>query len=258
MTVFRTQWLETVFVGSFKTYILQKFSDALSNDSEQSINKHMVKFKSKSGMKQCIKSKPIKCSFKFWFCCPSESDYLYQMDIYLEFNLGLGKEVVLQLTKELERSFYTVYFNSFFDSPKLIENYSKKAFMVLEQFEPTESKCRKWSTISRWKGKIASSFFQVTQWLANGWIIGQCCFYHLPFKEWMTYYQFRGEKKVQRPSLGFSVLWLSGFTKVVSVELILWTRVLADMVWIERHLLAFTDAFSLNWWILHLWKLPHL
>ena len=33
--------------------------------------------------------------------------------------------------------------------------------MVLEQFEPTESKCQKWSTISRWKGEIASSFLIV-------------------------------------------------------------------------------------------------
>ena len=77
------------------------------------------------------------------------------MDIFLgkkqtpEFNLGLGEEVVLQLKKDLEQSFCTVYFDNFFNSPKLIEKYSKKAFMVLEQFEPTESKCQKLLTISR-------------------------------------------------------------------------------------------------------------
>ena len=32
----------------------------VSNDSEQSIDEHMVKFKGRSGMKQYIKSKPIK------------------------------------------------------------------------------------------------------------------------------------------------------------------------------------------------------
>ena len=32
----------------------------LSNDSEQSIDEHMVKFKRRSGMKQYIKSQPIK------------------------------------------------------------------------------------------------------------------------------------------------------------------------------------------------------
>ena len=46
-----------------------KFSEVLSNDSEQSIDEHMVKFKDRSGMKQYIKSKPIKWSFKFLFCC---------------------------------------------------------------------------------------------------------------------------------------------------------------------------------------------
>ena len=56
------------------------------------------------------------------------------MDIYLgrkqtpEFNLGLGKEVVLQLTKDLERSFCTVYLDNFLNSPKLIEKLYQKGF----------------------------------------------------------------------------------------------------------------------------------
>ena len=45
-----------------------------------------------------------------------------------EFNLGLGKEVVLQLTKELERSFCTAYFDNFFNSPKLIGQLFQKGF----------------------------------------------------------------------------------------------------------------------------------
>ena len=54
------------------------------------------------------------------------------MDIYLErkqtpeFNLGLGEKVVLQLTKDLERSFCTVYFDNFFNGPKLIEKLFQK------------------------------------------------------------------------------------------------------------------------------------
>ena len=121
--------------------------------------------------------------------------------------------------------------------------------MVLERFEPTKSKCQTWSTIS----KIASFFFQVTQWLANGWIIGQCCFYHLLLKEWIAYYQFRGEKKVQRPSLRFLLLRLPNFSISAWVELILWTSVLTNFVWIESHVLDLTFTFSLIWWILHVW-----
>ena len=89
-------------------HLNSKFFEVPSNDSEQSIDEHMVKFKGRSGMKQYIKSKPIKWGFKFWFRCSSKSGYLYQMDIYLgrkqtpEFNLGLGEEVLLLLTKDLE------------------------------------------------------------------------------------------------------------------------------------------------------------
>ena len=84
-------------------HLNKKFGEVLSNNKEQSIDEHMVKFKGRSDVKQCIKSKPIKWGFKFWFRCSSKTGYLYQLDIYLdkkqnrEFNLG--KEVVLQSTR---------------------------------------------------------------------------------------------------------------------------------------------------------------
>ena len=71
------------------------------------------------------------------------------MDIYLErkqtpeFNLGLGEDVVLHLTKDLYRSFLAVYFDNFFNSPKLIEKLFQKGIYSLEQFKPTESICQK-------------------------------------------------------------------------------------------------------------------
>ena len=113
-------------------HLKSKFSEVLSNNSGQSIDEHVVKFKGRSGMKQYIKSQLIKCGFKFWFRCSSKSGYLHQMDIYLgrkqrlEFNVSLGEEVILQLTKGLEQSFCTVYFGSFFNSPKLIEKLFQK------------------------------------------------------------------------------------------------------------------------------------
>ena len=54
------------------------------------------------------------------------------MAIYLgrkqtpEFNLGLEEEVVLQLTKDLKRLFFTVYFDNFFSCSKLIEKLFHK------------------------------------------------------------------------------------------------------------------------------------
>ena len=50
----------------------------------------------------------MKWGFKFWFCYSSKFGYVYEMDVYLgrkqtpEFNLCLGEEVGLQLTRDLE------------------------------------------------------------------------------------------------------------------------------------------------------------
>ena len=58
-----------------------------------------------------------------------ESSYLYQINIYLgrkqapQPSLGLGEEVVLQLTKDLE---CIVYFDNFFNSPKFVEKLFQK------------------------------------------------------------------------------------------------------------------------------------
>ena len=48
-------------------HLNSKFSKVLSNNSEQSTDEHMMKFKGRSGMKQYIKSKPMKWGYKFWF-----------------------------------------------------------------------------------------------------------------------------------------------------------------------------------------------
>ena len=57
-------------------------------------------------MRQYIKNKPIKWGFKFWFCCGSKSEYLYQFDMYLgkksEPEFGLGDSVVLSLFGNLK------------------------------------------------------------------------------------------------------------------------------------------------------------
>ena len=49
-----------------------------------------------------------------------------------EFNLGLAEEVVLKLTKDLQGSFCTVYFDNFFNSPKLIEKLFQKDIYGIE------------------------------------------------------------------------------------------------------------------------------
>ena len=132
------------------------------------------------------KIKINKWGFKFLF---SKSGYLYQMDIYLgrkqtpEFNLGLGEEVVLQLTKDLERSFCTVCFDNFFNSPMLIENLFQKGIYGIGTVRANRKQMAKMIDEKQIKRGDCEFLIQVMQWLANGWIIGQCCFYHLALKE---------------------------------------------------------------------------
>ena len=59
------------------------FSNAVSNDELQSVEEHMVKFKSCSSMKQYVKKKPIKWDFKFWYCCANTTGYFYRLELYL-------------------------------------------------------------------------------------------------------------------------------------------------------------------------------
>ena len=58
-------------------HLSKNFSKLLPDDKVQSIDEHMEKFKGRSGMKQYIKSKPIKWDFQFWFKCSSKTGYLY-------------------------------------------------------------------------------------------------------------------------------------------------------------------------------------
>ena len=98
----------------------------------------MVKFKGRSGMKQCIKSKSINLGFNFWFSCSSKTGYLYQMDIYLSkkqnTKFNLGKQVVLQLTKDLEGLFCPVYFDNFSNSLILTEKLFEKNIYAIGTF----------------------------------------------------------------------------------------------------------------------------
>ena len=64
-------------VRSVRDHLNKRFGAVLSNNKEQ-INKHMVKFKERSDMKQYLKSKPIKWGFQIWFRCSSKTGYLYK------------------------------------------------------------------------------------------------------------------------------------------------------------------------------------
>ena len=92
-------------------------------------------------MKQYVKNKPIKWSFKFLFCCVSKTGYLYQLDLYLgkkeKTEEILGPSVVLKVTEILKNSYCTVFFDNFFNSPSLITNSMTEVCMELVLLERT-------------------------------------------------------------------------------------------------------------------------
>ena len=48
-------------------------------ETEESVDKHMVKYRGKSNMR--MKNKPIKWGFKMCYRCDPKTGYLYQFDI---------------------------------------------------------------------------------------------------------------------------------------------------------------------------------
>ena len=91
------------------------------------------------------------------------------MDIYLgrtqtpKFNLGLGEEVVLQLTLEKEGSFCTVYFYNFFNSPKLFEKLFQKGIYGIGKVPANRKQLLKMindKLIADKKGRLRAPFFR--------------------------------------------------------------------------------------------------
>ena len=84
----------------------------------------MTKFKGRSSIRQYLKMKPIKRSFKWWFRCASSNGYLYEFDLYLgkkrNVEVNLGECVVMQLSEKLKGTFCTLLFENFFNRPLLI------------------------------------------------------------------------------------------------------------------------------------------
>ena len=99
------------------------YQNGAENEAHQSIDEHMIKFKGHSQMKRYIKNKPIKWGFKVWERCGASSTYLYDFDIYTgrknQPELGLGEQVVLQLTRSLQNSNVRIFCDNYFASSAL-------------------------------------------------------------------------------------------------------------------------------------------
>ena len=98
----------------------QSFSNSVSNDDSQSIDKHMTKFKGPLSTRQYARNKPSKCCLRFLYCCASETGHLCQFDFYLgkkesSAEENLGPCVVLKMTKSLQNSHCMCFFDNLFN-----------------------------------------------------------------------------------------------------------------------------------------------
>ena len=74
----------------------------------------------------------------------------------------MGEEVVLELTQALAGSFAEVYFDNFFNSPKLIDKSSKGEHIQQAQCAAIEKICLDCQRITKWREGTVNSCFQTT------------------------------------------------------------------------------------------------
>ena len=93
----------------------------------QSVDESMILFKGRSCLKQYCPLKPIKRGFKMWEMADPDG-YITKFDIYqgkgtgAMDGFGLGENVVLTLTKDLQSHNHEVYFDNFFTSLPLLQH----------------------------------------------------------------------------------------------------------------------------------------
>ena len=75
-------------------YLNERFLGAMDPEVDQSVDKHMIKFKDRNIMWQHIKNKPIKWDFKMWYRCAPKTGYLYEFDIWRFHALPSSKNIM--------------------------------------------------------------------------------------------------------------------------------------------------------------------
>jgi hypothetical protein len=99
-----------------------------------SIDEQMIPYFGRHSCKMFMKGKPVRFGFKAWCLCSSDG-YLFNAipyagrDDYVDYDLGLGASVVLQLLQVVEEPIeHAVYFDNFFTSYKLLQKLTEHKF----------------------------------------------------------------------------------------------------------------------------------
>ncbi|XP_047111729.1 piggyBac transposable element-derived protein 4-like [Schistocerca piceifrons] len=102
------------------------FQKARSENTAQSIDESMIKFKGRSALKQYLPMKPVKRGIKIWMRSDSVTGYTYGFNIYFGNDANnmdgtLGERVVLQLSKTIRDTNVMLSFDIFFTSICLMD-----------------------------------------------------------------------------------------------------------------------------------------
>lgn len=101
----------------------------------QSVDKVIVAFKGRSGLKQYLRNKPRKCGFKLW-ARAGKDGIVHDFDIYhgkqestgQSSGLGMTGDVVIDMMKLPEDQNFIIYADNLFSSLKLVQELNKKGF----------------------------------------------------------------------------------------------------------------------------------
>ena len=98
--------------------VSERFLTLYSPHCENSIDEAMIPFQGRSSLKQYMPAKPVKRGIKVWCRADSHSGYLCEFQVYTGRSSseqdGLGKRVVLDLSRRLQGGYYHLYFDNYF------------------------------------------------------------------------------------------------------------------------------------------------
>ena len=118
---------------SFISHLQEKFKTLWIPRPNISIDKAMVPFKGRLGIKQFISNKPVYFGVRLWELCESATGHCYKFNVYIgksknDTNPVLYKSatIVLDLVKELEDNNCNVYFDNHYTSVPLLLALAEK------------------------------------------------------------------------------------------------------------------------------------
>ncbi|XP_050465086.1 piggyBac transposable element-derived protein 4-like [Cataglyphis hispanica] len=133
----------------------------------------MIKFKSRSSIKQYLSKKPVKRGYKLWVLA-DKSGYCYRFDVYTgkvgnQVTKNLGEKIVNTLTSDLVENEHRVYFDNYFTSVNLLEILKSKQINACGVVNKMRKYLPSFSINMKNRGEY-ESFISDTGIMATKWI----------------------------------------------------------------------------------------